>query len=473
MVPMKRDRLDVLILFLLLMARVRIDTLADFVLPTRHQDVARLPLVQHLFSPHALELLADWLTDPLSLVLISLAFAGFLFYLLADLARRFLGERWTYIVKALLIFLIIGLTIFANAGKLIALRQMNGPASYCHDGGVIQTEEAVKLFLAGRNPYAEDYVDTPLAEWGLDLRTAIYHYPYLPWTFVFSAPFYRLAEGLGFYFDERMIYLPLFFLTLLLSLRFGRRRSTRLLLLMAIGLNPIMGNDLIFGQNDSFVLFWMMLSLWFLPQTSDEAGQGWRYYLSAGVMGLAVASKPTAWFILPFYLLLLCEARLEEGRLRLAAGWPARLLPLLGVSAALIVPYLWWDPSALIDDVWRWSNGTSSTPYQIRGWGFSNFILALGLVESRLSYFPFWIPQLLTCLPLFAGQVWSQLREGAQAGAPTAFRHAGELLFVYAFFSRFLNENYIGFIASLLILGILGEALPAPAEEPASSSGES
>ena len=32
--------------------------------------------------------------------------------------------------------------------------------------------------------------------------------------------------------------------------------------MILIGLNPIMGSDLIYGQNDSFVLAWLVLSLW-------------------------------------------------------------------------------------------------------------------------------------------------------------------------------------------------------------------
>ena len=458
---MSQRRLDLGLLFLLLMARVRIDTLADMVLPTRHQDVARLPLVQRLFSPHAQELLKDWLTDPLSLVLISIAFAGFFLYLLADLAQERWGEAKLYPVKLALIWLIIAATVIAGSAKLIALRQMNGPASYCHDGGVIQTEEAVKLFLAGRNPYIEDYLNTPLAEWGLDLRSALYHYPYLPWTFVFSAPFYLLARAVWGYFDARMVYLLLFVLTLVLSRRLARRPAHRLLLVMALGLNPIMGSDVIFGQNDIFVLFWMVLAWWLLPRGEPERRQEWRYLASSAAAGLALASKPTAWFMLPFHLLALWEVRWEGRRWSISPRWWPRALPMLAVFLALAGPYFVWSPAAFVDDIWKWASGTSATPYQIRGWGFANFVLALGFVESRLSYFPFWIPQLLTCAPLLVLLVWRQVR---QAHGPAGIAlHTAILLFVYAFFSRFFNENYVGFIAALLAIGLLAEDGAEPA----------
>ena len=101
--------------------------------------------------------------------------------------------------------------------KLTLLRQGSGPASYSHDGGVIQTEATIDYLLHGKNPYVEDYLKTPMAEWGInEFRTALYHYPYLPWTFLFSAPFKLLASGVIGWYDQRFVYLLLFALTLLL-----------------------------------------------------------------------------------------------------------------------------------------------------------------------------------------------------------------------------------------------------------------
>ena len=86
--------------------------------------------------------------------------------------------------------------MFLPSLKLVLLRQQSGPASYSHDGGVIQTEATIDYLLEGRNPYVEDYVATPMAEWGInEFRTALYHYPYLPWTFLFSAPFKAACQS--------------------------------------------------------------------------------------------------------------------------------------------------------------------------------------------------------------------------------------------------------------------------------------
>ncbi len=322
--------------------------------------------------------------------------------------------------KLVLICAIIALTVFLPSLKLVLLRQQSGPASYSHDGGVIQTEATIDYFLAGRNPYVEDYVNTPMAEWGIDeFRTALYHYPYLPWTFVFSAPFRLLSQALFGWYDQRLVYLLLFALTLALLPRLAGTAERTLLLLMLIGLNPIMGSDLIYGQNDSFVLAWIVLSLW-LWKRGEGGGRGWRI-ASAVAFGLACASKPTAWFLAPFYLLWIAgdvHARVPiPGGSGLAAtvktalrvGWPA-----LATAVVLIGPYLLWNPAALIDDVWKWSAGTSATAYQIWGWGASNLVLALGWVKSRFDVWPFWVAELL------AGGA----ADGGAAAAPVALKHA-------------------------------------------------
>jgi len=188
--PLKKS-LDALILLALVTARVRIDTLADAAAfgPLIRDDVRQW--VGGWWPAWSLDLLAGYDVDPFSLMLIVTAFALLAVYLVIDFfggeddSKR--SHRW----KLVLIYGLIGLLVIGKTMLLINLRQQRGPASYTHDGGVIQTEATIDYFLNGLNPYVEDYVDTPMAEWGFsEYRTALYLYPYLPWTFVFSAPFY-------------------------------------------------------------------------------------------------------------------------------------------------------------------------------------------------------------------------------------------------------------------------------------------
>ncbi len=430
--------LDAILLFVLVTARARIDTLADLVLPNRLQDFTRAPILGTLLPTRSQELLKDWLTDPLGLLLLTAAFGTLSAYLLVDAAGERLSAAARYRLKLALIWVIILVLVVAPSLKLVLLRRVGGPASYTHDGGVIQTEETIKLFLAGRNPYSEDYINTPLAEWGLDFRSAVYHYPYLPWTFVFSTPFYLLSNALIGWYDQRFVYLLLFILTLALAPGLARGPAARLGLVMVLGLNPIMGSDVIFGQNDSFVVFWVVLAFWLRERKHLTA--------SAFAFGLACASKPTAWFLAPFYALLLVRGEpLNRIGTWLRRGWPA-----LAAWAALVIPYAAWNLDALVDDVWRWSAGTAAVPYQIRGWGFSNLVLAWGWVQSRLDYWPFWILEVLVCVPLLIFLLRQQWRNNTMATAAWAY---ALLLFVFFYLSRFLNENYLGYLLAFLALG--------------------
>jgi len=127
-----------------------------------------------------------------------------------------------------------------------------------------------------------------------------------------------------------------------------------------------------------------------------------------------------------------------------------RLLSFAIPLGLIVIPFFLWDPYNFYDDVWAWSAGTSLTAYQIRGWGLANFVLAFNLVSSRLAYFPFWIPELIVCVPLLIVLLRRQWRENTVANIAW---HGALLLFAFAFTSRFFNENYLGFIVGLLVVG--------------------
>ena len=149
-----KKSLDVLILFILITARVRIDTLADTVLPQRHEHVRRL--LETWWPGWSLDLLAHPETDPASMMLIVSAFGLFVAYLVIDFFSSENNPRVSHRLKLIIIYSIIGLLVFGKAGLLINLRNLQGPASYSHDGGVIQTEATIDFFLQGLNPYVED-----------------------------------------------------------------------------------------------------------------------------------------------------------------------------------------------------------------------------------------------------------------------------------------------------------------------------
>jgi hypothetical protein len=457
---------DSLVVAVLVLALVQITGLAEqAALPTRVQDVLRHPLLGTLLPPAGIAAMGDANPrpgDPIGLVLVALSLGLLLLYLIFDLSLR---EPWRSRVKALVLAGLLATVVFLPMTKLILLRQGSGPASYTHDGGVIQTEATIRYLFEGKNPYVEDYVNTPMAEWGISrYRTALYHYPYLPWTFLASAPFYAMGQALGFY-DQRLVYALLWILTLALAPRLVTGAQRKLALVALLGLNPIMGLDVIFGQNDVFILSFLLLSLvawqgWWVARREGRSRTG-SLVLSAVLFGLACSAKPTAWFFAPFYaLLLLADQPLAAMTWRQRWSWLPLLLPLLlrRVLPALLVfvllvgPYLLWNPGAMYDDVWRWSTGQGETGYQIWGWGASNFVLALGLVGDRFGQWPFWVVELLVAVPLAVWLLWRQVQHNSLANACW---HFGLLLFGFLYVSRFLNENYLGFLLAFWAVGLL------------------
>lgn len=451
---------DVLILFILVIARIRIDTLADgLVLPQRHEDVRRL--VGGWWPTASLDLLADWLSDPVTLLLVSVALGLTVVYFVVDAGSDFWGEWRTWQIKLGLIWAIVAVLVFGQTALFIGLRHITGPAAYTHDGGVIQTEATIQFFLAGQNPYVEDYLKTPMAEWGIEFRTALYHYPYLPWTFVFSTPFYLLSQAGWGWFDQRLVYLLLFALTLWLAQSLAATPGEKLLAVMIIGLNPLLASDVIFGQNDSFVLFWLGLGGWLWQRGQLQKPFEGKGYLWLGSLayGLACASKPTAWFLAPFCFLYLLRHEWGSRLIPPPQRWPwlgltlfKRAWPLAAVMVLVVGPWFVWNPGAMFDDVWRWSAGTAAQPYQIRGWGLSNFILAFQWVPDRLAYWPFWITEVIIATPLLILLLWRQVRRNT-----LGTMLYGYVILLAAFFygSRFLNENYLGYLAACLTLALV------------------
>jgi len=238
----------------------------------------------------------------------------------------------------------------------------------------------------------------------------------------------------------------------------ARDPRRKLLILILLGLSPLLGSDLIYGQNDSFVLAWVVFSLWlWYAANRSERRRTVFVALSAVAFGLACVSKPTAWFIAPFYALLIAGGEVADLwrrpsawlRRAVTAGWPSLL-----VMALVIGPYLLWNAGAMFDDVWRWSAGTSDTAYQIWGWGASNLLLAFGAVQSRFAYWPFWLPELLIGVPLLIGLVKKQTGDNTPA---RVLWGSSLLLLTYAFVSRFLNENYLSYILACIALAALIE----------------
>ncbi|MEZ4584167.1 MAG: hypothetical protein R3A10_21460 [Caldilineaceae bacterium] len=163
-----------LLLALLVLAHLQVLGLAESAaLPLRLQDVLRHPVLGRLIRPRA--------SRP-SARSVRVGRAGGPGALCVDRGRRaalFRGRSGPArpaqaTGEVALLALIIVTALVLPTGQAHPLAPGSGPASYTHDGGVIQTEATIRFLLEGRNPYVEDYTETPMAEWGFsEYRTAL------------------------------------------------------------------------------------------------------------------------------------------------------------------------------------------------------------------------------------------------------------------------------------------------------------
>ena len=110
-------------------------------------------------------------------------------------------DRWLHLGLIVAVFVVVP-TIAS-----IVLRETGKPYTYIHDGALM-IEEAARKLLAGHNPYATDYVDTPLYYWPMVNNPALYHLTYFPFLFLITIPFTWAFDHLGIFWDQRYLYLP-------------------------------------------------------------------------------------------------------------------------------------------------------------------------------------------------------------------------------------------------------------------------
>ncbi len=388
--------------------------------------------------------------------------------LLAPLAALGKGARRLYyggkgaVLAALVVLLLVWPTV-----NFIGQRHAGRPQTV-HDTS-INVEEATKFLLAGKDPYAQTYFNTPLAgfqwysgpQYGYEPNN-----PALWWTDTFpgqeevTVPAMLASQATLGWFDERFIYLLALGVTVLLLLRLAPTPTTRLALVAAVTLNPLFVPEFIYGQNDILVLAEILAVLYF-----STMGR-WRLALLALAAGCA--TKQTTLLLVPIYLWWLA--------LRLGPRWPARLerlaplLPWLAVPFILLVgPFAAWDWPAFYGGNFGYVGGTVPHSYPIQGyngWGAASFVLWSGLVPGPNSYFPFWVFEAGMALPL---GVLLARRMTARTPATVMLGAYATVLFPVFYFSRFFHASYVSFTIALLLVAYFAHR-PAPRADAALAS---
>lgn len=377
-------------------------------------------------------------------------------YVFLDLMLRTEEDDSVYRYKFCIIICIIFLVAVLPCLHKISLRHHGERYDFAHDGGVLMTEEGVRSLLQGKNPYEEDYSGTALDEYYTAYKldeiksSLIRHYTYLPLTFVLPAPVSVLSKALIGWFDMRFVYLLMFIITLFILPKLADENQNKALLLITFAVNPFLTPFVASGRNDVFVLFWIILSVLFLVREKPRT--------ASAFLGCACASKATAWFLVPFFLAYLLDKQDESisptGKISFMMK---QTYPLLVLFVVLVFPFLMWDFHSFTEDIFRWdvTYPLGGTP----GFGFANLLLYAGY--SKSDYFPFKYLQLILGIPLLLFLLKRQLRRNS---INVMLVHYGLLSLTLLYFSRFLHDNYIGYVVSLICLGCFvtrGKQIPS------------
>lgn len=337
--------------------------------------------------------------------------------------------------------LLVAVAVVAPAANLARLRAHSAPHAFIHDGA-LQTEIAAGMLLEGRNPYAADFMGTPLERWigWGEGNPAIRRYTYLPLTFILQAPAVGAARALGLPWDPRVVSIGGLLAAAAALAALAPPGAPRRAVAAVALLNPLAfawG-----GEGDVVGLALLAAAL--------LAGARGRPGLAGAALGAALAWKESTWPMAPLLALPAWAAADAAGRRRLLLG--AAALP-----AATILPFLAWDPSAFWGDVVLYKSGGVPDAYAVgaggAALGVGTLLVPLGLVDPR-GAFPFLLLQAAVALPalFFLGR--GVLRDPSPARAAGA---AVALFLPFAFLGRYLHPNHLAPLLPLLALAATSE----------------
>lgn len=338
------------------------------------------------------------------------------------------------LAKSLLLAgIILGTVVYTTVDQM-RLRQETAPHLHVHDHAM-QIEETLVALLDGRNPYAVDYYGTNLELWWPD-NPALTHVIALPTTFLKSVPLYLATTAAFGWYDERLAQLALLAAALGGLWCLFRQPELRLISVIAFVFNPLFAGFFVAGRGDIVFLSFFLLALVCLQR------ERWRAAFL--FFALAVTSKHTAWFAAPFFL----TYTLARGGL--ARPWRT-LAPAAVLAVAIVLPFVLWDWQAFFADIYSYPAGTIPTSYPVKGYGFSMILHTMGYFPDVTAYFPSSLLQ-LALVPLLVWLVRDLYRRPSLGRLVLSY---ALLLWPFWFLSRFLNDNYLGVIVTLLTLGIL------------------
>lgn len=365
--------------------------------------------------------------------LFGIIFLLLLVYLVFDLVLKN-KERYQSVLLWFIVIVVIG-SAYVSA---VIVRHQTSVIYGIHDI-TLQQESAIRFLLHGKNPYSSTYFGTPLEEWNYstkELNPALFHFVMMPWYLIFSLPFYAVAVSTLGFFDGRIPLVFLFFTTLFLAWKIlaGNQEKKRQFVAL-LAFNPATLGYFLEGRAD-FFMFAFLFAAFFLLEKE-------KYFLSGIPMALAFATKQSVWPIFPFYFAYLFIKNRKSLNRALFV-----ILPFAITFAVIVLPFFFWNQKAFLDSTLNYLSGNTANSYPIAGYGWGSFLFQSGFIKDIQAYYPFWIWQLIVCLPLgFLLLRWL-------IKTPTVWRLItcyGIFTFVFWYFSRYFNNSHLGYLSSVFL----------------------
>ena len=271
-----------------------------------------------------------------------------------------------------------------------------------------------------------------------EVNPALFHFCLLPWYLLFSLPFYFVSVSFLGWWDGRMPLLFLFFLVLFLiwKLMKGYPEKRRLFLLL-LAFNPATLGYFLEGRSDFFVFAFLFLS-WYLLEKKN-------YSLAGASLALALTTKQSAWPIFPLYLYYLWLK--SESNWRLMTKW---LIPLVFVFLVIVLPFFLWEPKAFLESTIFYLSGNTVHSYPVAGYGWGMILRNMGIIKDKFAYYPFWIWQVMVCLPLLFYLLRWLAKNTTVSYLIVSY---GILTMVFWYFSRYFNNSHAGYLSLVFLSG--------------------
>jgi hypothetical protein len=332
-----------------------------------------------------------------------------------------------------------------------------GSVHLAHDGGVLVSDEAVRVLLQGRDPYQASYAQV-LAGWRIDVEgrpannPLLNHYHYWPGSLGLLAAVEAPLRAAGRDADPRLLYLVVYCALGLWLGRWSLRERGHLGVALAVCLNPLLLPYLWQGVNDILLVAGMAVAA--------VALAGRRVVLAGFALGATLAIKALlAPMVVLFGVWLAAEVR--RGRLDPGRAWRAAAAT-VAPAVVTAVPFLLWHPGEFLTDAVAYPLGLVADAYPISGHGLAAYLLRAGVLTDPFGPSPLWATTLPTAVVLAVGIWWVWSRPGLR----TFLGVSGLVLLGTLVFHRSFMFYYIDIPATAFALAAL-----VPVRTPGAASG--